>query len=120
MSIPEFQNPNGLSSELATTVVDEIIETAGGYARGPERSLLGALLFDGIQAYISYALAVKPCDKARYVEAFNWVMDMKAEEAFSFNGVCDALGVSADYLRLGLANASTSLLHEVGKARRNF
>ena len=120
MSIPEFQNTNGLGANLPTTLVDELLETAGGYARGPERSLLGALLFDGIQAYISYALAQKPGEKARYVEAFNWVMDCKAEEPFSFNGVCEALGVSAEYLRIGLANASTSLLHEVGKARRNF
>ena len=120
MSIPEFQHPNGLTSGLATTVVDDILETAGGYARGPERSLLGALLFDGIQAYISYALARTSPEKARYVEAFNWVMDLTAEEPFSFNGVCEALGVSPEYLRLGLSNASTSLLYEVGKSRRNF
>ena len=120
MSISEVHNSNGAGTSLATTVVDEIIETTGGYARGPERSLLGALLFDGIQAYISYALAQKPSERARYLEAFNWVMDSKADEAFSFNGVCEALGVSAEYLRLGLANASTSLLHEVCKVRRNF
>lgn len=120
MSIPEFQGPNGLSSSLATTVVDEILETAGGYARGPERALLGALLFDGIQAYISYALANSSQERARFVEGFNWVMDLTAEEPFSFNGACEALGISSEYLRLGLANASTSLLHEVGKSRRNF
>jgi hypothetical protein len=81
---------------------------------------MGALLFDGIQAYIAYALAQSPSDKAKYAEAFTWVMDLSAEEPFSFNGVCEALGVSPEYLRLGLANASTSLLHEVGKVRRNF
>lgn len=120
MSIPEFQRPNGLPSNLSTNVVDEIVESTSGYARGPERSLLGALLFDGIQAYISYALSTTGQEKARFVEAFNWVMDLNGEEPFSFNGVCEALGVSPEYLRLGLANASSSLLFEVGKTRRNF
>jgi hypothetical protein len=120
MSIPEFQHRNGLPTSVATTVVDEIIGETRGYARGPERSLLGALLFDGIQAYIGYALAQTTEQKAQFVEAFNWVMDLNAEEPFSFNGVCDALGVCPEYLRLGLSNASTSLLYEVGKSRRNF
>jgi hypothetical protein len=120
MSVPEFLNRGGSTSDLTTTVVDEIVESTRGYARGPERSLMGALLFDGIQAYIAYALAQSPSDKAKYAEAFTWVMDLSAEEPFSFNGVCEALGVSPEYLRLGLANASTSLLHEVGKVRRNF
>jgi hypothetical protein len=120
MSVPDFLNPVDLMSNMTTTVVDEIVESTRGYARGPERALLAALLFDGIQAYIAYALAVVPNDKARYLEAFNWVTDTSAEEPFSFNGVCDALGISPEYLRFGLANASTSLLFEVGKARRNF
>jgi hypothetical protein len=47
-------------------------------------------------------------------------MDVTAEEPFSFNGVCEALGISQEYVRLGLSNASTSLLYEVGKVRRNF
>lgn len=120
MAFSESEHHNGLPPNLATTVVDEIIGETRGYARGPERSLLGALLFDGIQAFIGYALAQSPQQKAQFAEAFNWVMDLTAEEPFSFNGVCDALGVCPEYLRLGLSNASTSLLHEVGKSRRNF
>ena len=120
MCIRDSLNRVGSDSDLTTSVVDEIVESTRGYARGPERSLLGALLFDGIQAYIAYALAANPNDKARYLEALTWVMDTTADEPFSFNGVCEALGISPEYLRLGLANASTSLLSEVGKARRNF
>ncbi|MEY4667661.1 MAG: hypothetical protein RL518_360 [Pseudomonadota bacterium] len=120
MSVPEFLNSVVSPSNFARSVTEEIVESTRGYARGPERSLLGALLFDGIQAYIAYAVASTPTEKARYAEAFTWVMDTSAEEPFSFNGVCDALGISPEYLRLGLMNASTSLLHEIGKARRNF
>jgi hypothetical protein len=120
MSVPEFLNQIVSNSNHAVSVTDDIVESSRGYARGPERALLGALLFDGIQAYIAYAVALTPSEKARYVEAFNWVMDVTAEEPFSFNGVCEALGISQEYVRLGLSNASTSLLYEVGKVRRNF
>lgn len=120
MSNSALENRNGISGDLATTTVSDIIDDTLGYARGPERSLLAALLFDGIQAYIGYSLAKTDSEKAHFVEAFNWVMDRVADEPFSFNGVCEALGVAPDYLRLGLANASSSLLHEVGKTRRNF
>jgi len=47
-------------------------------------------------------------------------MDTGVEYAFSFNNVCEALGLNPDWLRFGLANASTSLLFEASKSRRNF
>ena len=114
-----FSGANTTGS-LSPAMVDEVVESGRGYATGPERALLAALLFDGVQAFVAYALAKTPGEKARFAEAFNWVMDTKAEEPFSFNGTCEALGISAEYLRLGLANASTSLLTEVSKTRRNF
>lgn len=120
MSNPEFEVRAAANHNLATSVVEEIVHDSRGYAQGGERALLGALLFDGVQAYIGYALASTAAQRARSAEAFNWVMEIHSDEPFSFNGVCEALGISADYLRLGLANATTSLLHEVGRIRRNF
>lgn len=120
MAVGSIEVRKGSESVFATSVVDEILEVNKGYARGPERALLSALLFDGVQAYVHYALATSPKDRSRFAEAFNWVMDTGIEYAFSFNNVCDALGLNPEYLRLGLANASTSLLAEAGKSRRNF
>lgn len=108
------------TGNISPITVDEVVGSGRGYATGPERALLGALLFDGVQAFVAYALAKTPGEKARYAEAFNWVMDTNAEEPFSFNGTCEALGITPEYLRIGLANATTSLLTEVSKARRNF
>ena len=116
----DFEGGKGLDFGFATTVVDELLDGSKGYARGPERALLSALLFDGIQSYINYVLAPTQRTKAKYAEAYRWVMDDTTEYAFAFIPVCDALGVSSDYLRYGLANASNSLLSEVGKSRRNF
>lgn len=116
----DFDMRRGAGGGFTAALAEEIFDGNQGYARGPERDLLGALLFDGIQAYVSYALAESSSQKARYAEAFNWVMDTQSDEPFSFNGVCEALGVSPEFLRFGLANATTSLLTEVGKSRRNF
>ena len=120
MTYGDYGVTKGSDSVFATSVVDELLAGNKGYAQGPERALISALLFDGIQAYIHYALSGSPKERSRYAEAFNWVMDTGIEYAFSFNNVCDALGLNPDYLRLGLANASTSLLTEASKSRRNF
>jgi len=120
MSYGDFEVSKGFQFGFATSIVDELLDGSKGYARGPERALLSALLFDGIQAYIHCVLAATDKGKARYMEAYRWVTDDGTDYAFSFVNVCDALGVSPDYLRLGLANACHSHLAEVGKSRRNF
>lgn len=120
MNTGDFDTGKGFDFGFATTVVDEVIDSGKGYARGPERALLSALLFDGIQAFISYTLAATEKERAKFAEAQLWVSDKSTDYAFSFNSVCDALGVHPDYLRYGLSNASNTLLVEVGKSRRNF
>lgn len=120
MACGSIEVGRGSESGFATTVIEEFLDGNKGYAHGPERGLLSALLFDGVQAYIHYSLSATRKERSRYAEAFNWITDTGLEYAFSFNNVCEALGLNPDYLRLGLANASTSLLVEAGKSRRNF
>lgn len=120
MSNPEFDVFSGAACGKVSAAIEELVGESRGFARGPERALLAALLFDGVQGFIAYSIASSPAEKARNAEAFRWVMDTTSEETFSFIGVCEALGVSPEYLRFGLANASTSLLQEVSKVRRNF
>jgi len=103
-----------------TFIVDEILESERGYARGPERALLSALLFDGIQSYMSYACAHSSACKERYREAYSWVHSPGTEYVFSFESVCDALGIEPEYLRLGLANACNSQTFEWKRQRRKF
>ena len=94
MSHTDFDIRKGSGEGFTASIAEDIFDGADGYAKGPERDLLGALLFDGIQAFVSYALSETATQKAKYAEAFNWVMDRESEEQFSFNGVCEALGVS--------------------------
>lgn len=111
---------SGSSRRTQLFVLDDILSHGEGYARGPERALLSALLFDGIQSYMSYACAQSEEHRERYVEAYNWVHRQGTDYVFSFEAVCEALGVNPEYLRLGLANASNSQTFEWKRARRNF
>lgn len=108
----------GSEGRFFTTVFDDIFDANSGYARGPERGLLSALLFDGIQSFISYALAQTPAEKSKHLEAYNWVMKGSNDYVFAFDNVCEALGIKPDWLRIGLINAANSHLAEVGKMRR--
>lgn len=106
--------------EVGTVIAEEVITNDKGYARGPVRSLMSALLFDAVQAYICYVLLDPHKQvKSRYKEAFNWVHTNGNDYVFSFESVCDALGVDADFLRLGLINVVNSR-EDWKRARRNF
>jgi hypothetical protein len=116
----EYDFTSGISDgRFSTAVFDELLEGAAGYAQGPERALLSALLFDGLQSFIAYALAVTAKERNKHAEAFNWVMKTSQDYTFSFENVCEALGIQPDWLRVGLLNASNSLLSEVSKVRRS-
>ena len=72
---------------------------------GGERKLMAALLSDGIEAYIASANS-SPTDsqgKAEHAEAREWVDTKDYGYVFSFDVVCESLGIDPDYLRLGLA-----------------
>ena len=103
-----------------TYLVDEVLDGEKGYARGPERSLLSALLFDGIQAYLNFITSTGGRAVKRYQEAFAWVNTRDSEYVFSFESVCEGLGVDAEFLRLGLINAAESLDSASKRRRRTF
>ena len=111
-----------INNNFGTTIlVDEILDDQRGYAKGPERALMSALLFDGIQSYMNYACASTIRSRGKYKEAFNWVHNKaNTDYIFSFNNVCEALGIDAEYLRLGMANACNSQTFEWKRSRRNF
>lgn len=106
------------STEFA--LVDDLLESHRGYARGPERALLAALLFDGVQAYMNYVFAESSEHRKRYSEAYRWVHHSDKSYVFSFENVCEALGIDCEYLRLGLTNAANSQSYEWKRARRHF
>lgn len=119
MGFGDSEVTHGFNPGFATSVIENILDNKAGYADGPERALLAALLFDGVQSCVSYFIARSAQERGRFREAYNWVMTSDNDYAFSFICVCEALGINAEYLRLGLLNATNSLLESVSKSRRN-
>lgn len=107
-------------SGVQPSLLAGLVDSERGFARGPERILLSAILFDGVQAYMNYATAQNEAQRKRYFEAYRWVHRESDDYIFSFDNVCDGLGVDPEYLRFGVANATNSQTFEWKRARRNF
>lgn len=116
-----YSGTGGSSNDsLPFRLVAEVADLDLGYARGPERVLLTAILFDGIQAYMNYILARTDLQKRRYFEAYKWVHRESEDYVFSFDNVCEGLGIDPEYMRLGLLNAANTQDLEWKRSRRNF
>ncbi len=76
-----------------------------GYAHGPERALMLALLFDAVQLLLAGRTLNRTTDTLAFREAQSWLMSDDHDYVFSFRNVCEALGINSAYLRLGILNA---------------
>ena len=70
--------------------------------RGGERRLMAAVLSDGIEAYIAQCASLRALAVEAESDAWEWVHTRDYSYVFSFDNVCESLGINADYLRLGL------------------
>jgi hypothetical protein len=65
----------------------------------PEKSLLAAILEDAVQEYRKYSRAHDPIGKSRFREVEEWFMGRDNEWVFSFENVCELLGLDPEYVR---------------------
>lgn len=68
----------------------------------PEKRLILAVLDDAVACFQKYVSAQKPKEKALFQEAEEWLMEKDSDWAFSFENICESLGLAPDYLRKGL------------------
>ena len=68
----------------------------------PEKSLLAAILEDAVQEYHKYSRAHDAHGKRRFREAEDWIMRVGNDWIFSFDNVCELLGLDPEYVRRGL------------------
>jgi hypothetical protein len=105
----------------ATILLGDWIDSPGGYVSGPERALMAALLFDGVITCLNYAGDSSALGKKRFKEALGWVCNPGAEYIFSFENVCECLGLNSGALRSGVLSACNSRAASVRKkSRRTF
>ena len=68
----------------------------------PEKSLLLAILEDAVHCIEKYGAAKDRAGKERFREAESWIMEPGNEWIFSFDNVCELLGLDPQYVRQGL------------------
>ena len=73
----------------------------GSFVEG-EKRLLAAVLADGVECYMKYCGAVERRARETFEDAEAWIFSDERSELFSFNTVCEILGLEPEYLRRGL------------------
>jgi hypothetical protein len=71
------------------------------YSR-PIKRLMLAVLEDAMRCYQAYSRSRNGAQRRLFVEAEGWLMDRRADGAFAFETVCEALGIEPSCLREGL------------------
>jgi hypothetical protein len=78
----------------------------------PEKALLVALLEDAIHTYRKYRATRGRVGKKRFREAKEWIMGGGNDWIFSFNNVCELLGLNPDYVRRGVIESANETAKE--------
>jgi hypothetical protein len=68
----------------------------------PEKRLMLAILEDGIQCYFDNLHAGGGKKRRLFEDAETWIVASDDDWVFSFESVCDALGLNPEYVREGL------------------
>ena len=68
----------------------------------PEERLMLAVLEDAINCLQKYRDNPQPQGQRLYREAKRWLMDSGMDWTFSFERICEVLGLDSDYVRKGL------------------
>ena len=68
----------------------------------PEMALMLAVLEDAISCFQRYVLAQGGKERRQFREAEKWIMEKDNEWLFSFENICEALGLSPRFVRKGL------------------
>lgn len=83
-----------------------------------ERSLMLAILRDAVECYQKYALARDPHGEDLHRDAAEWIFSREREWPFSFENICDVLGVSPEYIRVGLEPLAKRTPRKIRKSPR--
>jgi hypothetical protein len=77
----------------------------------PEKRLILAILDDAVQSFIATMRPRNPKELREFEAAQTWIMEANSDWIFSFESVCDQLGLDPDYLRGGLQKLKIEASH---------
>jgi len=84
-----------------------------------ERDLMLAVLEDGIACFQDYFFKPSRRNQKLFLEAKNWISS-NDDDFFSFNNICDTLGLDPDALRKGLRRWQVENIHKVPWERKRL
>ena len=68
----------------------------------PEKRLMLAILDDAVACFQKHITAQRPKEKVLFQDAEDWFLEKDSDWCFSFENICESLGLDPDYLRKGL------------------
>ena len=68
----------------------------------PEKSLMLAILEDAVNCFQENVLATNGKSKRLFEEAEEWIVEVGGDGIFSFDTICETLGINPEYVRRGL------------------
>lgn len=103
-----------------TTVTEKYLDT---FRRSehlqPEKDLLLAILRDAIDTYRKYRGARDPEGRKQFLEAEEWIMGGDDDWVFSFQHICDCLGLNPDYVRRGVRESKAETAADENPPQRS-
>ncbi len=69
----------------------------------PEKHLMHAILEEAIKTYRLHVSTKSKREHKLFLEAEQWIMDRNDDWLFSFENLCEVLGLDPDFVRSGLA-----------------
>lgn len=92
---PVFQPDTVLPTQFFTALRQRFTEG--------EKRLMAAVLTDAVEIYMKQAFATESRARQLFLDAETWIFrDEPGPWFFSFNNICDMLGLDPDYIRCGL------------------
>lgn len=79
----------------------------------PEQVLMLAVLEDAVMCFQDNVTAVAPRKQMLFREAEEWIFNDDKSYLFSFDNICEGIGLNPDYLRRGLKRWKDEMLGEL-------
>lgn len=83
----------------------------------PETRLMLAVLEDGVACYQKYVLARDERGRQLFRDAEEWVLQEDNDWLFSFDNICEAMGLNPEYLRKGMVRWKQAQIGAQPKAK---
>lgn len=84
---------------------------------GPEKSIMLAVLEDAVACFQKNLFAKSKKARAVFQEAEDWILDDDESTLFSFQNICEILGIDPQWLREGLMEWKRRKLKERSRYR---